>query len=102
MTHEHSGEAPKNCGGLKKPHSQVSAVEADWPSPSSPPQMSVAKLVVAVAGGAVEGAAVMCWGSVAGESENQALWGVSDGVEALSCALGMASLFGWVGSEGRS
>lgn len=60
------------------------------------------KLVVVAAGGAVEGAAGVCWVSVAVGSENEVMWGVFDAVEALSCVPVRESLFGWVGSEGRS
>lgn len=43
-----------------------------------------------------------CWESVAVGSENEVTLGVFDAVEALSCVQVRGSLFGWVGSEGRS
>lgn len=63
---------------------------------------AAAKLVVVVVGSAVEGAAEACLGCVAAGSGSEVMWEVSDGVEALSCVLVRGSLFGWVGSEGRS
>lgn len=62
------------------------------------------KLVVAVAvvEVAVEGAAGVCRVYVAVGSENQVTWEGFDVVEVLSCVLVRGSLFGWVGSEGRS
>lgn len=66
-------------------------------------EAAAAKLVVAAAvGGAVEGAAGVCLGCGAAGSGNEVTWEASDGVEALSCVLVTGSLFGWVGSEGRS
>lgn len=112
MAHEHSGQAPKKpdlLGGLRQPHPQASAAEDDWAFQSSPPVLlaaAVVKLVgvvvFVVAGGAVEGAAEVCWESVAVGSENEVTWGAFDAVEALSCVLVRGSLFGWVGSEGTS
>lgn len=105
MAHEHSGSAPKEFDlqrGLRKPHPQASAVEADWLSQSSPPDLLAAAAVRVVVVAAVEWEAGVCWGSVAVGSENQVTLGVFDGAEALSCVLVTGSLFGWVGSERRS
>lgn len=63
--------------------------------------VAAVKPVVAVVV-AVEGATGVCQVSVAVGSENQVMWEVFDAVEGLSCVLVRESLFGWVGSEGRS
>lgn len=48
---------------------------------------------LAVAAGAGDEAAGVCWGSAAAGSDNQVTSGVSDGVEVLSCVLVTGSLF---------
>lgn len=62
----------------------------------------VVAVVVVVVEVAVEGAAGVCRVYVAVGSENQVTWEGFDAVEALSCVLVRGSLFGWVGSEGKS
>lgn len=111
LAHERSGPARRKSdplGGLRRPHPQASAVEGDWPFQSSPPApvaaaaADVVKLVAVVVEVAEEGAAVACRVSAAAGSGNQVTWEESDAVEALSCVLARGSLFGWVGSGGRS
>lgn len=62
---------------------------------------AVRRVVAAVAGGVVEGAAGVWWASAAAESDNQVTSGASDEVEVLSCVLVTVS-FGLVDSEGKS
>lgn len=108
MAHEHFGQAPKRLDlfwGQRRPHLQVSAVAADWPFQSSAfaPMAGAVELAAVVAGELAVEAAGVCQASVAVGSENQVTWeAVFDVVEALSCVPVRASLFGWVGNEGKS